>query len=108
MKMRIHRDGLRQLCITWQQVASAGGEKRAWVKEQTGENDWAKSGRYIIVARCNEKGNPAQGPDYPIRLPREISDREVLIGFVLNQLIGETITEFIDETTDEAGKRDAA
>ena len=62
--------------------------KRAWIRETDEEGkDWAKTGKYINVVRCDEKGNPAGNPtDFPIYVDTEAehtpSAEQILISFV--------------------------
>lgn len=72
-------DGRGQLYLEWRQ---AGGWKRAWVQNKAGtEKDWAGSGRYLNVVRCNKPGRPGGNPtDFPIF--NDLPEEQLLISFV--------------------------
>lgn len=64
--MQIKHDGNGSPYIEWEQAN--GCYKRAWVQDKTGsEKDWADTGRYLNVVRCNSPGHPGGNPtDFPI------------------------------------------
>ena len=77
--MRIQRDGNGQPYIEWEQVK--GIYKRAWIQERHDEKDWARTGRYLNVVRCNEPGQPGGNPaDFPIY--NQLPDEQILLAFV--------------------------
>ena len=66
------------------------GYKRAWVQHRPGDTDWAGTGRYVDVVRCDPLGRPAGNPtDFPI-YNKDLTDEQVLLAFVsaLNTLTG--------------------
>lgn len=65
--------------IAWEQ---SGGFKRAWVQHRQGEKDWAKTGRYLNIARTEtlEGGPSGLSADFPIY--NDLSDQQVLEAFV--------------------------
>lgn len=79
--MQIQLDGNGSKYIEWEQVS--GCYKRAWIQKKPGsEKDWANSGRYLNVVRCNSKGHPGGNPtDFPIF--NDLPDEQILIPFVL-------------------------
>ena len=80
--MKIKFDGQGQPYVQWEQAP--GGYKRAWIQRRQGqEKDWAGSGRYINVVRCESlNGSPAGAPtDFPVFDVR-LSDSQVLHAFV--------------------------
>ena len=77
--MQIKRDGKGQMMIEWEQTPA--GAKRAWIQHRTGTEDWANTGRYILVARTPGLGHgPAPGPDFPVH--HDLPDDQALIAFV--------------------------
>ena len=80
--MKIEQDGKGQPYIEWEQ--SEGGYKRAWViRREDGEHrDWAKTGRYLNVVRCNSRGHPGgNSTDFPV-FNSPLSDEQLLRAFV--------------------------
>ena len=79
--MLIQRDGLGQPFIEWEQVP--GCYKRAWIQRKTSpEKDWAGTGVYLNVVRCNSPGHPGGNPtDFPI-FHTNLSDEQILEAFV--------------------------
>ncbi len=77
--MEVFRDGKNQPYIAW---TSSGGSKRAWIQKRQGDKDWAKTGRYLNVARTEElEGGPAgNATDFPIY--SSLSDDQILRAFV--------------------------
>lgn len=78
--MEIHLDGNNQPYIEWEQFA--GCYKRAWIQRKTDPSkDWAGTGRYLNVVRCNEPGHPGGNPtDFPIF--NDLPDEQILHAFV--------------------------
>jgi hypothetical protein len=78
--MLVQRDGSGQPYIEWEQ---AGGHyKRAWVQRKQGTTDWAQTGVYINVVRCNSPGHPGGNPtDFPIFNP-SLTDEQILEAIV--------------------------
>ncbi len=78
--MKIERDGGNQPYIEWEQAP--GSYKRAWIQfKDTPEKDWAGTGRYLNVVRCNEPGKIGGNPtDFPIF--NDLPDEQVLVAFV--------------------------
>ncbi len=77
--MKIERDGNGSLYIEWEQVP--GSFKRAWIQRKTDDRDWASTGRYLNVVRCNERGRPGGNPtDFPIF--NDLPDEQILTAFV--------------------------
>ena len=79
--MIIQRDTKMQPYIEWEQAP--GGSKRAWVRHSTDPTkDWAKTGRYINVARIDDLGEGPSGnsTDFPIFC--DLPDEQVLEAFV--------------------------
>jgi len=69
----------KQPYIEWQQVE--GAYKRAWIQNREGDKDWAGTGRYLNVVRCQEKGRVGGNPtDFPIH--NDLPDEEILLAFV--------------------------
>ncbi|MDJ0642467.1 MAG: hypothetical protein QNJ15_06600 [Erythrobacter sp.] len=86
--MEIQQDGNGSPFIEWEQYK--GGWKRAWIQYKADDRDWANTGRYLNVVRCNAPGRPGGNPtDFPI-FDTELSDNEILISFValVNGLTG--------------------
>ena len=77
--LEIKRDGNGSPYIEWEQAA--GSFKRAWIQTRSGEKDWAGTGRYLQVVRCQSEGRPGGNPtDFPIR--NSLSDEQILRSFV--------------------------
>lgn len=78
--MKIQFDQKNQPYIEWEQIP--GGFKRAWIQHKDDpEKDWAGTGRYLNVARCEKPGHPGGNPtDFPIF--NDLSDKQILIAFV--------------------------
>ena len=77
--MKIQMDGEGQPYIEWLQ--SEDNYKRAWIQKREGDNDFAGTGRYLNVVRCNEPGHPGGNPaDFPIY--NQLSDEQILLAFV--------------------------
>ena len=77
--MKIQKDGSGQPYIEWDQ--GQGAYKRAWIQERYGDKDWADTGRYLNVVRCNEPGKPGGNPtDFPIY--SDLPNEQVLLAFV--------------------------
>ena len=77
--MNIQEDTKGQLYIEWRQSQEV--YKRAWVQLRTGDKDWAGSGRYLNVVRCETPGRPGGNPtDFPIY--NDLSDKQILLSFV--------------------------
>ncbi len=77
--MEIHSDGNGSRYIEWDQYD--GNFKRAWIQNRDGDKDWANTGRYLQVVRCNSKGHPGGNPtDFPIS--NDLSDDQILLAFV--------------------------
>lgn len=78
--MQISRDNNGSPFIAWE---SDGGSKRAWVQRRTDpQKDWARTGRYLNIARTEALG---QGPagnatDFPIY--SSLPDEQILEAFV--------------------------
>lgn len=77
-------DNNGQPYIEWEQTQIPGrGIKRAWIQRKTDPvTDWAKTGRYLNVARCESFGTGPKGnaTDFPIS--SNLSDEDVLRAFV--------------------------
>lgn len=77
--LEIQKDGNGQAYIEWEQVE--GAYKRAWIQARTGDKDWAGSGRYLNVCRCQAKGRPGGNPtDFPIW--NDLPEEDILRAFV--------------------------
>ena len=78
--VEIKRDGNGAPYIEWEQIN--GGYKRAWVQTKVDpEKDWANTGRYLNIVRCNAPGQVSGNPtDFPIF--NDIPSEEILIAFV--------------------------
>ena len=77
--MEIKKDNNKQPYIEWDQ--GRGCYKRAWIQKKEGEKDWAGTGRYLNVVRCDELRNPSGNPaDFPIY--NQFPDEQVLLAFV--------------------------
>jgi len=73
------KTGKEQPYIEWQQTE--GVFKRAWIQRREGDKDWAGTGRYLNVVRCQEKGRVGgNATDFPIW--NDLSDEEILRAFV--------------------------
>jgi hypothetical protein len=79
--MQIQRDGTGQPYIEWDQAG--GNYKRAWIQRKTEPGkDWAGTGAYLNVVRCNSPGHPGENPtDFPI-FNSNLSDEQILEAFV--------------------------
>jgi hypothetical protein len=80
--MQIKHDGKGQPYIEWEQAN--GHYKRAWIirREDGEDRDWAETGRYINVVRCNSPGHPGGNPtDFPV-FSSPLSDEQLLLAFV--------------------------
>lgn len=79
--MRIQHDQNGQPYIEWEQAA--GCYKRAWIqRKQSVDKDWAGTGVYLNVVRCNSPGHPGGNPtDFPI-FNTNLSDEQILEAFV--------------------------
>ncbi len=95
--MQIRRDGNGSLYIEWEQVS--GSFKRAWVQHKHGtERDWAGTGRYLNVVRCNSEGHPGGNPtDFPIH--NDLSDEQILRAFVhsVSAIVGAPLAKETDD-----------
>jgi hypothetical protein len=80
--MMIQRDGKGQPYIEWKQGKVEGrGVRRAWIQRRTKLKDWAGTGRYLAVARCDGAGRAgALGSDFPIF--SNLPDAQILQEFV--------------------------
>ncbi len=83
VRMKVHTietDTCGSKYIQWEN--GPGGIKRAWIQHRNGENDWAGTGRYLNVVRCNPAtGNPAgNATDFPVYC--ELPDEQILQAFV--------------------------
>lgn len=77
--MQIQRDGNGSPFIEWEQAE--GCYKRAWIQRKSDDRDWAGTGRYLNVVRCNSPGHPGGNPtDFPIF--NDLPDGQILIAFV--------------------------
>lgn len=77
--MQIQKDGNGQPYIEWEQAENA--YKRVWIQHRAGDNDYAGTGRYLNVVRCNSPGHPGGNPtDFPIY--NALPDEQVLLAFV--------------------------
>ncbi len=77
--MKIRKDGNGHLYVEWTRANK--GHMRAWVQHRTGDKDWAATGRYLNVVRCNSPGHPGGNPtDFPIF--NNLPDEQVLLSFV--------------------------
>lgn len=80
--MKVKRDGRDQPYIEWDQFG--GAYKRAWIirREPGDGRDWAKTGRYLCVVRCNSPGHPGGNPtDFPV-FESALTDQQLLRAFV--------------------------
>lgn len=68
--MEVKADGNGSLYIQWTKGHDRSGEaceQRAWVQHRNGARDWAGTGRYLNIVRCNANGNPGgNATDFPI------------------------------------------
>ena len=80
--MRFFRDTRDQLVLEWSHAPGNGKgmNKRAWIQRRTlgSDEDWAGSGRYVIVASLTADEKPLQGPDFPVYHPNK-TDTQVLM-----------------------------
>ena len=77
--MRIQHDGNGQPYIEWEQTG--GHFKRAWIRKSDPEKDWAETGRYLNVVRCQTPGHPGgNSTDFPIF--NDLPDEQILRAFV--------------------------
>lgn len=86
--LEIQTDGNGHPYIEWEQTP--GAFKRAWIQNRTGDKDWAGSGKYLNVVRCQSKGRPGGNPtDFPVR--NDLDDEALLMTFVhfVNALTGD-------------------
>ena len=87
--MQIQRDGSEQPFIEWEQAQ--GHFKRAWIQRKTEPGkDWAGTGVYLNVVRCNSPGHPGgNATDFPI-FDSRLSDEQILMAFVqtINAITG--------------------
>lgn len=83
--MEIEHDTRGQPYTQWTKGRNKEGEdceQRAWIQHRVGENDWAGTGRYLNVVRCNFDGTPGgNATDFPI-FNKELTDEQVLLAFV--------------------------
>lgn len=79
--IQILKDGNGSAYIQWEKAD--GVSQRAWVQHRTDpERDWARTGRYLNVVRCNPDGNPGgNATDLPI-FGNALSDEQILEAFV--------------------------
>ena len=79
--MNIPFDGNGSPFIEWEQAN--GCFKRAWIQRKSDSTkDWADTGRYLNVVRCNSPGHPGGNPtDFPIF--NDLPDEKLLRAFVL-------------------------
>ena len=80
--MKIQEDTKGPPYIQWEQARSI--YKRAWIQKRKrgGKNDWAGTGLYLNVVRCDERGNPDGIPaDFPL-YNKKLSDEQILLAFV--------------------------
>ena len=77
----IQHDHRGQPFIEWEQAE--GCFKRAWIqRKDEQEKDWAHTGRYLNVVRCETPGHPGGNPtDFPI-FDTRLSDEQILEAFV--------------------------
>ena len=80
--MMIQRDGKGQPYIEWKQGEVEGrGFRRAWIQRRTKPKDWAGTGRYLNVARCEGPGRVGGiSSDFPIF--SNLPDAQILQEFV--------------------------
>jgi hypothetical protein len=78
---RIQHDQKGQPFIEWEQAA--GCYKRAWIQRKLDKGkDWARTGKYLNVVRCETPGHPGGNPtDFPI-FESPLSDEQILEAFV--------------------------
>ena len=78
----IQRDGKGQPYIEWKQGKVEGrGFRRAWIQRRAKTKDWAGTGRYLNVARCQGPGRVGGlDPDFPIF--SNLPDAQILQEFV--------------------------
>lgn len=79
LKIEYDKTPDKQPFIEWQQIN--GAYKRAWIQRRKGDKDWADTGRYLNVVRCQEKGRiGGNATDFPIH--NDLPDEEILLAFV--------------------------
>ena len=80
MNLTVGTDTKGSKYIQWE--AGPAGVKRAWVQDRRGNKDWAGTGRYLNVVRCDpDSGNPAgNATDFPIYCA--LPDEQILRAFV--------------------------
>ena len=77
--LEFKKDGNGHIYLEWEQIP--GAFKRAWIQKREGEKDWADTGRYLNVCRCQSEGRPGGNPtDFPIW--NDLPDEEILLAFV--------------------------
>lgn len=78
--MEIRIDGTGSKYIGWEQPG--GGFRRAVIRQRRGyQNDWAGTGRYLLVICCDDSGRPTgNATDFPIY--NGLSDEKILLTFV--------------------------
>jgi hypothetical protein len=77
--VRISRDKNGSPYIDWKFPA---GSKRAWIKRLEPEEDWAKTGRYLYVARTEGINMRPGGFTTVFPIYSDLPDEEVLEKFV--------------------------
>jgi hypothetical protein len=80
----IQRDRNDQPFIQWQQGDGTGGWKRAWIQHKMDPGkDWARTGRYLNVARTEgaDSGPAGNATDFPI-FNAALTDEQILEAFV--------------------------
>lgn len=83
--MRFGTDGKGQAFVEWNRAAPGkNGWARAWVSHRQGDNDWARTGRYLMATRIEGPGGgpSGTGPDFPVN--SALSDRDLLRAYVVN------------------------
>jgi hypothetical protein len=77
----VQSDHKGQPFIEWEQAE--GCYKRAWIQYKDDQDkDWAGTGRYLNVVRCETPGHPGGNPaDFPI-FDSRLSDEQILEAFV--------------------------
>ena len=79
--MRFFRDTKKQLALEWSHAPGddKGMNKRAYIqhREPDSEDDWAGSGRYVVIVSLTADKRPLQGPDFPVYLADK-TDTQVL------------------------------
>jgi len=95
--MEIQIDGNGSPYIEWRQAGA--GYKRAWVQTKTGDKDWAGTGRYLNVVRCQSPGKTGgNATDFPIF--NDLPSEQILLAFVhsVNAITGCVGGEDADRT----------